>query len=108
MEQNIVAMGYDAVFGATPKSPTLRRLWREHASGVDFPDEFSHISFVTIPQLELMASELRLAPEKMLVDLGCGMGAPRCGWPGRPEPACRRRLLGRGSRWQPHAPQTWQ
>jgi SAM-dependent methyltransferase len=76
MEQNLVSMGYDAVFGATPKSPTLRRLWREHASGVDFPDEFSHISFVTIPQLKLMASELGLAPGKTLVDLGCGMGGP--------------------------------
>src|SRR3990172_11354008 len=54
MEQNLVSAGYDAVYEATPKSPTLRRLWREHASGADFPDEFANISFVTIPQLKLI------------------------------------------------------
>lgn len=76
MEQNLVSVGYDAVYEATPKSATLRRLWREHASGADFPDEFANISFVTIPQLKLIASELRLGPGKTLVDLGCGMGGP--------------------------------
>ena len=76
MEQNLVSVGYDAVYEATPKSPTLRRLWREHASGADFPDEFANISFVTLPQLKLIASELRVGPGKTLVDLGCGMAGP--------------------------------
>ena len=76
MEQNLVSVGYDAVYEATPKSPTLRRLWREHASGADFPDEFANISFVTVPQLKLIASELRVGPGKTLVDLGCGMAGP--------------------------------
>ena len=76
MEQNLVSVGYDAVYEATPKSPTLRRLWREHASGADFPDEFANISFVTITQLKLIASELRVGPGKTLVDLGCGMAGP--------------------------------
>ena len=71
-----VEVGYDAVYEAMPKSPTLRRLWREHAAGPDFPDEFAHISFVTLAQLQRMADELRLAPGKTLVDLGCGMGGP--------------------------------
>ena len=76
MEQNLVSVGYDAVYEATPKSPTLRRLWREHASGTDFPDEFANISFVTLPQLKLIASELRVGPAQTLVDLGCGMAGP--------------------------------
>ncbi len=37
MELDIVLAGYDAVYVATPNSPTLRRLWHEHAEGLDFP-----------------------------------------------------------------------
>ncbi len=59
-----------------PKSATLSRLWREHAAGLDFPEEFAHISFVTLSQLRRMAHELRLSPGKTLVDLGCGMAGP--------------------------------
>lgn len=76
METNVVSAGYDAVFGATPASPTLRRLWREHACGLDFPDQFSHISFVTVAGLTRMAAELRLTPGQTLVNAGCGMGGP--------------------------------
>jgi SAM-dependent methyltransferase len=71
-----VAAGYDAVFGATAQSPTLRRLWRELALGGDFPEEFLHISFVTLPQLRRMADELQMRPGGTLVDLGCGMAGP--------------------------------
>ncbi len=81
-DRSLVEAGYDAVYAAMPGSPTLRRLWREHAAGLDFPDEFAHISFVTIAQLRRMAGELRLSPEKTLVDLGCGMGGPAL-WVGR-------------------------
>lgn len=76
MEQDIVSAGYDAVYGATLKSPTLRRLWHEHAEGLDFPEEFGHISFTTLPELQRVATELRLSPGDTLVDLGCGMGGP--------------------------------
>ena len=75
-DPNIVSIGYNAVHGATPDSPTLRRLWHEHAEGPDFPEEFGHISFVTLPQLRRMAAELRLGPGATLVDLGCGRGGP--------------------------------
>lgn len=75
-DRNPIEVGYDAVYAAAPKSPTLQRLWREHAAGIDFPEEFSHISFVTISQLRRMARELRLSPGKTLVDLGCGMAGP--------------------------------
>ncbi|MCH7579609.1 MAG: class I SAM-dependent methyltransferase, partial [Chloroflexi bacterium] len=76
MEQDLIAGGYDAVYAAVPNSPTLRRIWHESAEGVDFPEEFGHISFTTVPELERMASELRLNPGDTLVDLGCGMAGP--------------------------------
>ena len=71
-----VALGYDAVYEATPRSPTLRRIWRERAAGIDFPEKFLHISFVTLDQLRRMAAELRLQPGDTLVDLACGMAGP--------------------------------
>ena len=76
MEQDLVAGGYDAVYAAVPNSPTLRRIWHELAEGADFPEEFGHISLTTLPELERMASELRLNPGDTLVDLGCGMAGP--------------------------------
>jgi SAM-dependent methyltransferase len=76
MEENPVSAGYDAVFGAYEGSATLRRLWRTHASGEDFPPEFDHISFVTVPQLRRFVSELRLSAGQTLVDVGCGMAGP--------------------------------
>jgi SAM-dependent methyltransferase len=75
-EHQLVAAGYDAVYPAIAGSPAFQRLWREHASGVDFPDGFDHISFVTARQLERMANELRLSKGRTLVDLGCGMAGP--------------------------------
>jgi ubiquinone/menaquinone biosynthesis C-methylase UbiE len=74
--QNIVSTGYDAVFEATPRSPTLLRLWREHACGTDWPEGFDHISFVDLPQHRQMVRELRLSPGNTLVDLACGMAGP--------------------------------
>ncbi len=74
--QDLIQAGYNAVYTGTPKSPTLRRLWHEHAEGPDFPEEFGHISFVTVPQLQRMAAELRLSPGDRLADLGCGLGGP--------------------------------
>jgi ubiquinone/menaquinone biosynthesis C-methylase UbiE len=76
MTTDPVATGYDTVYAALPSSPTLQRLWREHACGADFPAEFYHISFVTVPELRRMASELRVGPGKTFVDLGCGLGGP--------------------------------
>jgi ubiquinone/menaquinone biosynthesis C-methylase UbiE len=76
MEQDILSAGYDAVYRAVPKSPTLRRLWHELAEGPDFPEEFGHISFTTLPELQRVAAELRLRPGDTLVDLGCGMAGP--------------------------------
>ena len=76
MEQDLLTDGYDAVYGATPNSPTLRRIWHEIAEGTDLSEEFGHISFVTQAELRRMATELRLRPGDTLVDLGCGMAGP--------------------------------
>lgn len=76
MVQDLVAGGYDAVYGATPNSPTLRRIWHELVEGPDFPEEFGHISFITLPELQRMATELRMNPGNTFVDLGCGMAGP--------------------------------
>src|SRR3972149_841727 len=76
MEQDIASAGYDAVYRAVPKSKTLRRLWHELAEGLDFPEEFGHISFTTLPELRRMAVDLRLHRGDTLVDLGCGMAGP--------------------------------
>lgn len=74
--QDLIQTGYNAVYAGTPNSPTLRKLWHQHAEGPEFPEEFGHISFVTVPQLQRMAAELRLSPGDTLADLGCGQGGP--------------------------------
>jgi ubiquinone/menaquinone biosynthesis C-methylase UbiE len=73
---DIVAAGYDVVYAAMPRSPTLWRVWKQHAAGADFPDELSHISFVTVAELERIAGELRLSTGQTLIDLGCGLAGP--------------------------------
>lgn len=76
MEQDIVSAGYDAVYRGVVNSPTLRRLWHDLAEGRDFPEEFGHISFTTLPELRRIAGELRLRARDTLVDIGCGMAGP--------------------------------
>jgi ubiquinone/menaquinone biosynthesis C-methylase UbiE len=73
---NLVAQGYDAVYAAIPSSPTLLRIWKEHASGPDYPDDFYHISFLTLAELRRLATDLRLSPGMTFADLACGMGGP--------------------------------
>ena len=87
MESDIVVAGYDAVYAAMPRSPTLRHLWRRRVAGRDFPEEFEHFSFITITQLRRMAGDLGLMPGQTLLDLGCGMGGPAL-WMTR-ETGCR-------------------
>jgi len=76
MEPDILSAGYDAVYRSVTKSPTLRRLWHELAEGPGFPEEFGHISFTTLAELQRVAAELGLRPGDTLVDLGCGMAGP--------------------------------
>ncbi|MEY2433097.1 MAG: hypothetical protein QOC92_2822 [Acidimicrobiaceae bacterium] len=87
---NLVASGYDAFYAAWGSSPTLREIWREHVTGPDYPEEFAHISFLPLTQLQALTDELRLSPDEVLVDLACGAGGPGL-WAAR---QCSARLVG--------------
>jgi SAM-dependent methyltransferase len=72
----LVAAGYDAVYAAIPNSPTLARIWREHALGPGYPEGFEHISFLTLNELRAVADALHLDQTSSFVDLACGLGGP--------------------------------
>jgi SAM-dependent methyltransferase len=71
-----VVAGYDAVYTGLATSPTLGRIWREHALGPDYPTGFEHLSFLTFAELRGVATALSGEPRGTLVDLGCGGGGP--------------------------------
>ena len=48
---NLVSSGYEAFYAVWGESPTLRQIWRHHVTGPDYPEEFAHISFLTLAQL---------------------------------------------------------
>jgi SAM-dependent methyltransferase len=73
---DLVASGYEALYTAWGKSPTLRQVWREHVTGSDFPEEYSHISFLPLAQLRSLTEGLSVASGQVLVDLACGAGGP--------------------------------
>ncbi len=71
-----VLEGYDAVYDALPHDETFNRLWRSHAYGGDFPEEFAHIGFLTMPEAQRMLELLQIPADGLLVDLACGAGGP--------------------------------
>ena len=71
-----VASGYEAFYTAWGTSPTLRQIWREHVTGSDYPDEFSHISFLPLAQLRSLSEGLSVMTGQVLLDLACGAGGP--------------------------------
>jgi SAM-dependent methyltransferase len=71
-----VVDGYDAVFDALPRSETFNRLWRTHAYGGDFPEQFAPLGFLTLPEAQRLHELLQIAPRDVLVDLACGAGGP--------------------------------
>ena len=75
-DPSIVAQGYDAVYDAMPRSPTLLRLWKELVAGDDYPDDFYHVSFITLQDLRHLAHTLSLSPRSRFSDVACGMGGP--------------------------------
>ena len=69
---------WQAIFEETydgPPSTIEQRIWRE-VFGDDYPSGLDPYSFVSQPELERFASELRLKPGETLVDVGCGRGGP--------------------------------
>ena len=83
--------GYDAFYSAWGRSPTWRRIWRQHVTGEDFPDDFAHVSFISLRELRALAHGLHLAAGQTLVDLACGAAGPSL-WIAREHDA---RLVGR-------------
>lgn len=75
-DPSIIAQGYDAVYDAMPRSPTLLRLWKQLAASDDYPDDFYHFSFITLPDLRRLAAALALSPGSAFADIACGMGGP--------------------------------
>ena len=73
---DLVASGYDAFYTSWGESPTLRRIWREHVTGPDYPEEFAHISFLPLTQLRSLTESLSVTTGEVLVDLACGAGGP--------------------------------
>jgi SAM-dependent methyltransferase len=73
---DLISDGYDAFYATWSRSPTLRRIWRQHVTGADYPEEFAHISFLPLGQLRTLVKGLGLAADQLLVDLGCGAGGP--------------------------------
>jgi len=73
---DVVASGYEAFYAACGNSPTLRQIWREHVTGSDYPEEFSHISFLPLAQLRSLTEGLSVTTGQVLVDLACGAGGP--------------------------------
>ena len=72
----LVRAGYDAVYTTGPESSTLERLWLTHATGIDYPAAFAHISFLTMEEANAMAAASGLSEGDHLVDLACGAGGP--------------------------------
>ena len=75
-KSDVVAKAYDSFYAAWGRSPTLRRIWRDHVTGPDYPEEFAHISFLPLAHLRALADCLNLAADQLLVDLACGAGGP--------------------------------
>jgi SAM-dependent methyltransferase len=88
---DLVASGYDALYASWGRSPTLRRIWREHVTGDDYPEAFAHISFLPLAQLRALTNGLELGADELLVDIACGAGGPGL-WAAKESGA---RLIGR-------------
>ena len=71
-----VLEGYDAVYDALPCGETFNRLWRMNAYDGDFPEQFAHIGFLTVPEAQRLRELLQIRPGEALVDLACGAGGP--------------------------------
>ena len=73
---DLIARGYDSFYSAWGRSAALGQIWREHVTGPDYPDQFSHISFIGLKQLRAITDGLDLREDQLLVDLACGAGGP--------------------------------
>ena len=68
--------GYDAVYDALAHSATFNQIWRANAYGGNFPEEFAHISFLTLDEARRLLDLLAIDAGSVLVDVACGAGGP--------------------------------
>jgi SAM-dependent methyltransferase len=68
--------GYDAFYGAWGWSKTFNALWRDLVTGPDDPDDYAHISFVSLADLRRLADGLQVDSSATVADLACGAGGP--------------------------------
>jgi len=66
---------YDAAHAGVDASPLMRQLWSQ-AMGDQYPAEVEPFSSCSWWLLGQVVSALRLRPDGLLVDLGCGRGGP--------------------------------
>ena len=76
LDPSIVAQGYDAVYEAMPRGTTLLRIWKDVVAGDDYPDDFYHISFLSLEDLRELGRALSLTRGSKFSDIACGMGGP--------------------------------
>ena len=60
---------------AAPASAVQARIWSE-VFGDEYPATLDIYSFTSVSELNRFVKELRLSPDDLLVDVGCGRGGP--------------------------------
>lgn len=66
---------FDKIFAKIAASGTLRQIWRGVYAD-DYPEEASPFSFVTLPELRLIAGALGVDARQRFADIACGQGGP--------------------------------
>ena len=72
----VVAAGYDAVYGSWSSSAQFHELWARHAVDGDSAAGFEHLNFAKLVELERLRDSLDVRAEDRIVDLACGAGGP--------------------------------
>jgi ubiquinone/menaquinone biosynthesis C-methylase UbiE len=71
---DLVALGYDAVYAEWLRSPTLHGIWQATAAGEEEPPGFENLNFLTRGELDRIVAELDLRSGEPVMELACGAG----------------------------------
>ena len=66
---------FDEIFAQVARSDTLAAIWRE-VYEEDYPRDARPFSFVTVPELQWLASTISVTGGRRFADLACGQGGP--------------------------------
>jgi SAM-dependent methyltransferase len=66
---------FDEIFARVAQSNILATIWRE-VYGEDYPQDASPFSFVTTPELIVMADAMAVSKGQRFADIACGHGGP--------------------------------